>query len=987
MTWHLRLGHPGPRVLEHLVNHSLGARIKGITTVQCDGCGQGKAKRQISRATRTTEMEPGDRLALDFHEFSPPNKGLRYLLLITDRASGMCWDYYLARREARQVLAALKHLFQLLETQFNIKPKIVECDNEFANATILVDFCNLKGTKIEPSAPDTPAQNGGGERAGGVIKEKARAMRIGANLPEELWNETTKAAVYLYNRSPKYILDWKSPYERFHEGLAGKDNDSPTRIQRPNQSHLKVYGCKAFALTRGSLKGTERTRKLAPRAWIGYLVGYDSSNIFRIWNPVTNQVVRTRDVVFNEEQVFSGSIDMIKNDLAQVDLEQLKEWLNANTTEDKSIAEEEEEEDSEAQSTGATVVSTTAAFEDEGVTEVIDEEEEEILDSITVKGDHTSTFEDFYPTPPQTPPPGDLLAAAFHGMRISKYTSPPVRRRRRVEPWHAVFHAGTQSSPTVVESTQATRAEVARRQRKPPRQSAGSATITIAEINVARAQPGSINNLHQSQLPAPPKRHHDLVEPHFPVINPRKGKPRHQRHPLADLFLQAERDHLQSHEKTGSWEEVSRHSDQIQGNQILDCMWVYTYKFNTRGFLAKCKARLVVRGDQQRVNHAEENYAATLAVRSFRAVLALAARFDLELKQFDAVNAFVNAKIDEDVYMEMPTGYRRPSRVLKLKKALYGLRKSPLLWQEELTATLTKLGFKALPHEPCLMIRKGCLIFFYVDDIVVAYRKNDSHIANAAISGLKAKYELTGGEDLRWFLGIEIHRDRARRYIWLSQTAYIDKIAELAQSDDLPRTPMGLRELQPYEGIATRQSTRLYQRKVGSILYTAVITRPDVAFAVARLARFNQNPGPEHHRAADQVLRYLHVTRSLALRLGGGDYLRVASDASFADNSIDRKSSQGYAITLFGGLIAWRASKQDTTISLVTKEIAVLQTKLRHVDIHNHWLRQEYQRGKIHVKYVPSKKMVADGLTKALNADNHQEFVRMLNLEDIQLLT
>lgn len=862
MTWHLRLGHPGPRVLEHLVNHSLGARIKGITTVQCDGCGQGKAKRQISRATRTTEMEPGDRLALDFHEFSPPNKGLRYLLLITDRASGMCWDYYLARREARQVLAALKHLFQLLETQFNIKPKIVECDNEFANATILVDFCNLKGTKIEPSAPDTPAQNGGGERAGGVIKEKARAMRIGANLPEELWNETTKAAVYLYNRSPKYILDWKSPYERFHEGLAGKDNDSPTRIQRPNQSHLKVYGCKAFALTRGSLKGTERTRKLAPRAWIGYLVGYDSSNIFRIWNPVTNQVVRTRDVVFNEEQVFSGSIDMIKNDLAQVDLEQLKEWLNANTTEDKSIEEEEEEEDSEAQSTGATVVSTTAAFEDEGVTEVIDEEEE-ILDSITVKGGHTSTFEDFYPTPPQTPPPGDPLAAAFHGMRISKYTSPPVRRRRRVEPWHAVFHAGTQSSPTVVESTQATRAEAARRQRKPPRQSAGSATITIAEINVARAQPG---------------------------------------------------------------------------------------------------------------------------------------------------------------------------RVLKLKKALYGLRKSPLLWQKELTATLTKLGFKALPHEPCMMIRKGCLIFFYVDDIVVAYRKNDSHIANAAISGLKAKYELTGDEDLRWFLGIEIHRDRARRYIWLSQTAYIDKIAELAQSDDLPRTPMGLRELPPYEGIATKQSTRLYQRKVGSILYTAVITRPDVAFAVARLARFNQNPGPEHHRAADQVLRYLHVTRSLALKLGGGDYLRVASDASFADNSIDRKSSQGYAITLFGGLIAWRASKQDTvttstteaellalaqaakeglfiqrliaemaikldddvlvlecdntnTISLVTKEIAVLQTKLRHVDIHNHWLRQEYQRGKIHVEYVPSKKMVADGLTKALNADNHQEFVRMLNLEDIQLLT
>ena len=154
-------------------------------------------------------------------------------------------------------------------------------------------------------------------------------------------------------------------------------------------------------------------------------------------------------------------------------------------------------------------------------------------------------------------------------------------------------------------------------------------------------------------------------------------------------------------------------------------------------------------------------------------------------------------------------------------------------------------------------------------------------------------------------------------------------------------------------------------------------------------------------------------TRSLALQLGGGNTLDVASDASFADNTLDRKSSQGYIIKLFGGLIAWKASKQDTvttstteaellalsqvakeaifisrlltelkvqltnsmitikcdnkqTIRLVTEEISLLQTKLRHVDIHNHWLRQEVLSERINVEYVQSSEMIADGLTKAL---------------------
>jgi hypothetical protein len=68
------------------------------------------------------------------------------------------------------------------------------------------------------------------------------------------------------------------------------------------------------------------------------------------------------------------------------------------------------------------------------------------------------------------------------------------------------------------------------------------------------------------------------------------------------------------------------------------------------------------------------------------------------------------------------------------------------------------------------------------------------------------------------------------------------------------------------------------------------------------------------------------------------------------------------------------------TISLVTKETSKLQTKLRHVDIHNHWLRQEVQRGTISVEYIPSTSMPADGLTKALPGNKWQAFLDHLNL-------
>ena len=152
---------------------------------------------------------------------------------------------------------------------------------------------------------------------------------------------------------------------------------------------------------------------------------------------------------------------------------------------------------------------------------------------------------------------------------------------------------------------------------------------------------------------------------------------------------------------------------------------------------------------------------------------------------------------------------------------------------------------------------------------------------------------------------MEVIRDRQKRRLWLSQASYIDKIVLLAESTPPHTSPMGAEELLPRSETETALPHRVntYQKKVGSILYTEVITRPDVAFAASRISRFLMNPSEKHQRAADRVLLYLKRTRGFALEFGGGDDFVVASDASFADNTRDRNSSQGYVMKLFGSTV------------------------------------------------------------------------------------
>ncbi|KAH7471650.1 hypothetical protein FOMA001_g13746 [Fusarium oxysporum f. sp. matthiolae] len=792
--WHLRLGHPGPEALKHLVGQCRGVKIRGISTVECDACGMAKVKRQVRRQRRVPPEKAGIRLAIDFHDMSG-DPGYTSAMLVTDRYSGYIWDYYLPDRTAPTLIGALEHLLRTLERQLQCRPEVIECDNEIPDSHQVSDFLSIKnGMRLEPSAPYAQSQNGGAERSGGVIKEKARAMRAGAKLPSFLWVEIWRAAVYLYNRTPKYIYNWKTPYERFYTYFAFRDGVVVTE-RKPDQTHLRVYGCKAFAMTTDALKKKNRRQRLNPRGWIGYLVGYNSTNTYRVWNPLTNKVISTRDVIFNEKETFSGDVQHLKDDLKELNEEELIQHLtDAEVPQGSSInldaSTQEEDEELSALPEGLAFEREAASYPHRGFerdptitqgetgrTLVVGDRNREEPDGT----DHPYTTARFTPyLTPETCPlrPAALLVATIREPPARKEGEKPPQLRAakmvHVPPsagtspgrdgangasrvistlssyWEAAFNAGRLASVKgtwngkVVSKRklekQASSASCHPDSREPQSTGSHGKSTKLIDSPNRKTQSAKLTDLgdgqrriHRRDMPILPKRHKDL-----------------KNHPLGDLFREAEKTHLESHKEMRSWREVQR--EEAAGKELLDCMWVYVYKFDKHGWFTKCKARLVVRGDQQAKSTHEDTYASTLAGRSFRTLMAIAARFDLELLQYDVVNAFVNAELKQDVYMRMPGGYRKPGLILKLQKALYGLRQSPLLWQKELTTTLTNIGFKSVPHEPCCLSKGGILIFFYVDDLIVAYEKTNQKSVEWTIGKLREKYQLSGGDTLQWFL-------------------------------------------------------------------------------------------------------------------------------------------------------------------------------------------------------------------------------------------
>jgi hypothetical protein len=332
-------------------------------------------------------------------------------------------------------------------------------------------------------------------------------------------------------------------------------------------------------------------------------------------------------------------------------------------------------------------------------------------------------------------------------------------------------------------------------------------------------------------------------------------------------------------EAAGTWTEVPRPSDK----NVVGSKWVFRIKHKADGTIDKYKARLLARGFTQiyGVDYFT-TYSPVAKLTSFRTILAIATRHDWEIESFDFIGVYLNGELDanEELYMQAPPGYDSDPRVVKrLLKSLYGLKQAGRRWYDTLARALKNLGFTTSVADPGVFIARVSgqilILAVHVDDCVLT--GSSSNLISEYKQKLNSCYALTDLGPVHWLLGIKVRHDRAAHTLSLLQGAYIDAILSRfalskAKAYGTPMTPGTIyskKDSPSSPNEVTRMKNTPYREAIGSLMYAAVTTRPDIAFVVSTLSQFLNNPGDLHWEATKRVFLYLAGTKDYELTSGG----------------------------------------------------------------------------------------------------------------------
>ena len=430
--------------------------------------------------------------------------------------------------------------------------------------------------------------------------------------------------------------------------------------------------------------------------------------------------------------------------------------------------------------------------------------------------------------------------------------------------------------------------------------------------------------------------------------------------PDAEKWKQAMDEEIESQLLNNTWEKA----ELPKGFKPIPVKWVYKIKRDAQNNIERYKARLVAKGFKQKKGiDYDEVFAPVSKHATLRVLLAVVAINDMELEQLDVRTAFLNGELDEEIYITQPPGYEEGNQgVLKLTKALYGLKQAPRQWHARLQEELVKAGFTPSTADASLYIKTDqngdkSYILVYVDDLLIAV--NSTEKAKGIKEILTRAFDVRDLGAAKFFLGMEIERDRTNRTLKLSQKRLTAELLEKYKSEvtgvaSTPATP-GVR-LNREDGEFLDTSHHSYAELVGSLLYLSVCTRPDISQAVAQLSRYMANPRMPHYKAGLLVLRYLAGTMDLGLiykpeisdtglykylpELQGASATAIIygySDADYAGDPDTRKSTSGYVFMLGGGAVSW-SSKLQPVVAMSTTEaeyIAVATAAKEAL-----WLRQ-----------------------------------------------
>jgi hypothetical protein len=338
---------------------------------------------------------------------------------------------------------------------------------------------------------------------------------------------------------------------------------------------------------------------------------------------------------------------------------------------------------------------------------------------------------------------------------------------------------------------------------------------------------------------------------------------------------------------------------------------------------------------------------------------------------------FLNGELEEEIYMDQPDGFiakGQEGKVCKLLKLLYGLKQAPKQWHEKFNKTLTSAGFVVNEADKCVYYRfgggEGVILCLYVDGIIIF--GNNENVIKEVKDLLSNNFEMKDLGVADVILNIKLHREDGNGEISLVQNHYVEKVLSRFGYSECSPAPT------PYDpSVSLRKNWRIgrdqlrYSQIIGSLMYLASATRPDISYAVSKLSQFVSNPGENHWQALERVLCYLKGTMSYGIHYTG--YPRVLEgycDANWISDADEIYATSGYVFSLGGGAVSWKSCKQTIlTRSTMEAELTALDT----ATVEAEWLRELLVDLPVVEKPIPVISMNCDNQTVIVKVNSSKD--------------
>ncbi|GJU34723.1 retrovirus-related pol polyprotein from transposon TNT 1-94 [Tanacetum coccineum] len=395
----------------------------------------------------------------------------------------------------------------------------------------------------------------------------------------------------------------------------------------------------------------------------------------------------------------------------------------------------------------------------------------------------------------------------------------------------------------------------------------------------------------------------------------------------------------------------------------------------------------------------DETFAPVARMEPIKIFLAFSTYINFKVYQMDVKSVFLNGKLKEEVYVKQPPGFESsefPNYICKLDKTLYGLKQAPKAWYETLFTFLIQNKFVRGRIYNTLFIYKSkgdvLLVQVYVDDII--FGSTSYKLCKQFEKLMTKKFERSMMGELTYFLGLQIKQDDKGISICQEQyTRNLFKKYEISNSSFVKTPMVPPNNLGP--NLAGKPVNEIsYRGMIGSLMYLTA-TRPDIQFSTVLCVRYQSNPKESHLTIVKRILRYLKGTTTLGL------YYLKCSDSDYAGYNMDKKSTSAEAeyVAVAGcyASILWMKSQLsdydihykmvpifcDNTSAIAISNNPVLHSRIKHIDIRYHFIRDHILKGDIELHFIPTEYQLADIFSKPLDEPTFTRLKAELNMLNI----